>query len=674
MADDNVNVSFGATIDGAIAGINTITKALEGFGANIEGLGGPLAAVGEAAAAAFAFDKIAEWTEHVVDAGVDLAKLEAQTGLTAQQANVLAFAAEDSDSQLQLLSRTMGQFAKTAEESQGKTSGASQAFKAMGIDVQGLLAQGKDMNDIFNLTVQKLATYKDSLNKTAVESLVMGGRSSQLALALKELGTNYAEMDEAVKRSGVTIAGFDDAARNTKAGMVELHLANQGFSNGLFMIFKPAIDAAILGFRGFVEGVNESLKYGGALWGILEGVSGVFLGLETVVIGFADAIKVVFQILIADINAVLGMVTTTTTVMSDVIHGNFSKIGQDIKNGNAQVKSDWTSSMQHIKGSTHETLEKLGADWKTYFKDVTEDAKQSAKDQGADAPKIAPDPTAAMNADIEAHKKMLDEEVALVGDNLQARMILYQQYYDWLKGKYPQDANALADAGRKIAQDQDQEVKKSAASWNSFFNSFNGSIMGMLRGSDTLKQGFYKALDGIVEYGLKAVEKLAANWIAGEIQKTAATNAGNAARIASDTAGAAASKTAQAALDRTSINKSASTAAAGAYSSTAAIPIIGPILAPGAAALAFGAVEAFGSFETGTPYVPKTGPYILHQGEEVRPANVGGGSGGSPDVHFHVNAMDSQSVQQFFNTHGDKIASAVIDQYKRGNAAFRYPR
>lgn len=680
MSDNtDVNVTFGGTIDGALDAVNGMTEALEAFGANVSGLVGPLQAIGEAAAAAFAVEKIVEWTDKVVDAGVDLARFQAQTGQTAEEMNVLSFATEGSDSQLSLLTRTITQFARIAEESQGTTNAAARALGILGINVQQLVAQGKTMGDIFELANNKLQGYKDGLNKSALESAMFGGRSTQLSLALKDLATKHAEMDEAVKRSGVTVAGFADAARETKEGLVESDQATQGFSNNLFTIFKPAIDVAILGFRAFVESVNQSMQYGGILWGILQGLTGAFLILETAVIGVSEIIHVVFEVLVASINAALARVEEAANILADVIHGRFDQIGKDMKAGADASAKVWTDLATNQSQSTQEVIDKMSKSWSQYFKNITTEAKQSADDiaasQGQNAPTIGPDPKAAMNADIQAHKAMLGEEVSEVGQNLQAKMILQQQYYDWLKQKYPQNATALAEAGRSIAQTQDQEAKQSAQTWDRFFNSFNSGIMGMLRGTTSFKQALQSMFGNVVEFALKAIEKIVANWIGAEITKTAATNAGNASRLASDTTAAAAGKAVQKATDTTSVLASAKTGAAAAYSSTAAIPIIGPILAPAAAAAAFGAILAFDSFETGTPYVPKTGPYLLHEGEEVRPANVAGGSsggGGAGDVHLHVNAIDGHSVQRFFDNHGDKLAAQVVDQLtRRGNPAAR---
>lgn len=68
------------------------------------------------------------------------------------------------------------------------------------------------------------------------------------------------------------------------------------------------------------------------------------------------------------------------------------------------------------------------------------------------------------------------------------------------------------------------------------------------------------------------------------------------------------------------IEVDAKKAASGAYAATSDIPIVGPVLAPVAAAAAFGAVMAFGSFEQGGIVAGGHGmpvPIIAHAGERV---------------------------------------------------------
>ncbi|HUZ72678.1 MAG TPA: hypothetical protein VMU87_06815, partial [Stellaceae bacterium] len=98
----------------------------------------------------------------------------------------------------------------------------------------------------------------------------------------------------------------------------------------------------------------------------------------------------------------------------------------------------------------------------------------------------------------------------------------------------------------------------------------------------------------------------------------------------------------------------AEAAAANTYASVSAIPGVGWILAPAAAAGAFAAVMAF---DTGSWSVPATMPAIVHAGEMIIPADMaasirgGGGLGGSVTVNLGgISNIDARSVAQLFNS------------------------
>ena len=63
------------------------------------------------------------------------------------------------------------------------------------------------------------------------------------------------------------------------------------------------------------------------------------------------------------------------------------------------------------------------------------------------------------------------------------------------------------------------------------------------------------------------------------------------------------------------------------------------------------------SYQHGTPYVPRTGPYMLHRGEEVIPAKERKGKG---DVHVHIDLRNAvvDNVDRF----SQRIAEAVLIQ------------
>jgi hypothetical protein len=128
--------------------------------------------------------------------------------------------------------------------------------------------------------------------------------------------------------------------------------------------------------------------------------------------------------------------------------------------------------------------------------------------------------------------------------------------------------------------------------------------------------------------------------------------------------GQAAGKAADAAAGSASVFGDANKAAASTYAATADIPIVGPVLAPIAAAGAFAAVMAFdvfsaaGGFDVPAGLNPVT---QLHAREMVLPAGIadplranlangglagGGGSGGGTHIHADFsNASFGAGVQ-----------------------------
>jgi hypothetical protein len=104
-------------------------------------------------------------------------------------------------------------------------------------------------------------------------------------------------------------------------------------------------------------------------------------------------------------------------------------------------------------------------------------------------------------------------------------------------------------------------------------------------------------------------------------------------------------------------------AASNTYAQVSAIPIVGPFLAPVAAAAAFVAVEAFD--EGGR--VTRGGPAIVHGGESVytekqtqRIEEAVGGGGSASHYHFHQAPGSSpDNVRQSTRAFVDQIRKAA---------------
>jgi hypothetical protein len=208
---------------------------------------------------------------------------------------------------------------------------------------------------------------------------------------------------------------------------------------------------------------------------------------------------------------------------------------------------------------------------------------------------------------------------------------------------------------------QQQADNKMAADWKSMTSGMQSgltsAITGMITGTKTFGQAVVQLMTSMVSMVVGKFVEIGIQWAGvqlGMLPETKATALSN-------------------------ITASAGEAFSAAYASICAIPIVGPGLAPAAAAEAGGAAlsggVAMAAFAVGTPNVPADMIAQIHKGEAIVPqktaqawrdGDLGVGGGGGPDVHFHVNAMDAKSVKQFFSQHGAMLAKTMQGHIRNG--------
>lgn len=138
-------------------------------------------------------------------------------------------------------------------------------------------------------------------------------------------------------------------------------------------------------------------------------------------------------------------------------------------------------------------------------------------------------------------------------------------------------------------------------------------------------------------------------------------------------------------LDHEDIMGDAAKAASGAWASTVDIPIVGPILAPAAAAAAFTGVMAFGSFDEGG-LAEKSGLAMVHQSEITMPPAVSSafrsmaergempGGGTTNHFSFHqgaVSALDARGADRVMRKSGAEITRTVMRTMRNAGALNR---
>ena len=186
---------------------------------------------------------------------------------------------------------------------------------------------------------------------------------------------------------------------------------------------------------------------------------------------------------------------------------------------------------------------------------------------------------------------------------------------------------------------------------------FNNALNSWMQGTESASQAFGKMFQDILNQLVNFVEQ----WIEHKIEMWLMDKF-----ISQGTQSSAA---------MSEIASNAAVAYSGAYAATAAIPFVGPELAPEAAMLAYMDVMAMtpAGFALGG-LVPATGLALVHQGERVLPASMSGNGDlgmGSVHVHLNVNAIDSDSFQHTIKRHGNMIGNEVLRVLKKRGMATR---
>lgn len=230
-----------------------------------------------------------------------------------------------------------------------------------------------------------------------------------------------------------------------------------------------------------------------------------------------------------------------------------------------------------------------------------------------------------------------------------------------------------------------------AQAWNQSFATINNGLTsltaGILRGTETISQGFTRLAGNLVLSMITGFEKMALSAAENDLKMLLVHTTTNQSKIALDQASAT---TSQAISDESSLKQilsAAKTAFANTYASVSSIPVIGPALAPEAGAAAFAAVLAIGSAEKGAA-LPSDMLVLAHKNEMILPARfskgiqnmINGGQGGSGgqggpggaggDTHVHyspsVSAMDGASVDKFLSQNKSKMTKMIIGAVRNG--------
>lgn len=217
---------------------------------------------------------------------------------------------------------------------------------------------------------------------------------------------------------------------------------------------------------------------------------------------------------------------------------------------------------------------------------------------------------------------------------------------------------------QRLRELNNQITVEQSKNWGSLSNAiqgnFSSSINAMLKGTQTFGTGVRGLFVSVVDSITQMFVQMGVQWVASMVKQLIMGKVTASSIIAGH----------------------AAEAGAAAYAATAAIPFVGPVLAPGSAAAAYAGAMSFQAsvaaakgFDIPAGVNPVT---QLHQREMVLPAELadavrdmtGGGGGGAVQPVINISAWDARGVESWLKSPGNAalLAGAVRGHARRGFA------
>jgi len=212
-----------------------------------------------------------------------------------------------------------------------------------------------------------------------------------------------------------------------------------------------------------------------------------------------------------------------------------------------------------------------------------------------------------------------------------------------------QHQSAISAIRAKAAVEQN---KYSSEFFSGMSSGFNSVLSSFLKGTMSIRDMFKGMVSAILDAFTNMLAKFAVDWLTNQIMQ----------RVGSKMTALSA------------IMSNAAVAGSAAFASTAAIPVIGPELAPAAAATAYAGASSFAAsipaaaqgYDIPAGINPLT---QLHEKEMVLPAsqadvirNMAENGGGNAPINVNISALDARSVRDLFMREGAALSASIRNQ------------
>lgn len=693
MSDD-ATVTFGATIDPLTRGVEAAKHSIESIKEStdkvIEGA--------KALIEAFALERIVEAAKQAIEKMAELGEQTERTaailGASTKQVQELDFIAKITGGSAEGLSFALVRLERNLQQATHGTGPAVAALEALGLSAKKLI--GVPIPEQLNLIADRFAKYADGGNKTALATELLGRSGAQL---IPVLDKGRAGLDElrAAAAAGASILSHEtvQGLADVHIGMVRLEAATTGLQAAIVGRFSASIKSSMDVMTTYTSNLSRLIQTSRLGEFVFEAfataIDGLAAKFKLLAVLLADLGTLSFSRMIADYKAGIALQEQLTNqhydkmkAMVATAEAELTKLreqhGSDKPNAPAtpDISGILAAQMKEIEGEI--AAVKAGVDRKKAIYEYEVMSYKMTEQQKLQATMQAVQQAAA------AQMTLYQQELQLGNLKLAQRQEIENKIVA-LKDKTNTELIKLdTDAATKMAD-------KFKAVFSDIQSAWDGQLRGLLAGTTSWKDAMKNIGSDLTLKMISYFEKIGLEWLATQLgmttssttqsgaraaEETAATSAGEAAKLAAVTTGAASGE----AVEKVSAFEKIQASIGVFYASLSAFlaPEMGPA-APGVAAAEAAGVESaavgLASLDVGAWSVPHNMVAQIHQGEMVVPENFAsglrgavGGSGGSGSgggdnhthIHMHgpfVQAIDTQTGAHLMRKHVATIAEAL---------------
>ncbi len=714
---DKIKVEVAAQTDGLSTGMNQAAGTVENFSNRVRNQFGPLGGVFDMLKGKFLelgavigtgelFKKAIETTTQMTE---ESGQLASTLGITMTQADALRVAIENANAS-QVGFHVSTQTLIMAQQRVAMTLRTNEtAFTQLGVNVHTSNGHYKNALEIMNEVNDKLRA--------------MGNTTAQSVMGIQVYGRAWMQMKGILSVNKETIAAAANEVNelNLRSDPKDVIAYHQALTH-VTDVMKGMLNTIGQALLPILTEVGNWFKTYGPQ--AIEATRIAIASVTSVIDGLINGFKILYQIVKAAFTSIADDLAGFAAAMKQVLHGNFSGAMTTLKTAAGDAEAAWSNAFKNIIASSDKAhaaivhafskaldpkkvaaikggLAGMGAGDGGNFMSLKD---QQAGDYAAQGLLQAKQFSVAYwderrKADEANGKITLQQSQQIAEQEEKVSYAAQVEYYARKRALAQGDVAKIAqinaqlekveethtlkmlkiheDYEAKIAKQQEKTQKAMIKSYEGIFSAattaIDRSVQGIIQGTQTMQQAVSKIGQSVLQQFVSNESKQLAHYLATEMAKTQAAQAGATARKTISQEAALETIMQQAWTSIKEITASAWSAAAKAYDAMAGIPEVGPAEGAAAAATTSAAVLGFASnvpsFAVGSWSLPSDMLAQVHKGEMIIPADAADSirnGAGAPTVHVHyapnVQAIDKRGMSDLFDQHRDALVAAIQKQ------------